>query len=278
VQRIGYRNRGTGSVETFLGSLLPSVDMIDYHIHSTFSIDGSSHPRDFVCSAVGHGLEEIGFSEHVDLDPTLGGYNYLDYPRYVETLEQLRVRASVTIKRGIEVSYQKHLEPSIRDYLSSVACDYVIGSVHEVDGVTMDDTFLEHFTPYPYFEAVDDMAASGMVDVVGHLEYFKRWGGDYSSSDYKSAILPVLETIIEKALVLEVNTSGLRHPVCDTYPSLTVLKWYGALGGTLITLGSDAHEPSQVAFHFEPLLLQLRKIGFDGVVTFKNRTRHYHPL
>ncbi|MGC1122373.1 MAG: histidinol-phosphatase HisJ family protein [Candidatus Methanofastidiosia archaeon] len=252
--------------------------MIDYHIHSLFSIDGSSHPKDYVCSAVDHGLEEIGFSEHVDLDPTLGGYNYLDYPLYVETLEQLRVEFPVTIKRGIEVSYQKHLEPSIRDYLSSTACDYVIGSVHEVNGVSMDDTFLEHTTPYPYFEAVEAMAASRMIDVVGHLEYFKRWGGDYSSSDYKSAILPVLQTIVEKTLVLEVNTSGLRHPVCDTYPSLSVLEWYRALGGALITLGSDAHEASQVAFQFEPLLLQLKKIGFDRVVTFESRTRYYHPL
>ncbi|MBU7022736.1 MAG: histidinol-phosphatase HisJ family protein [Theionarchaea archaeon] len=252
--------------------------MIDYHVHSTFSIDGRSHPREYVCSAVSHGLEEMGFSEHVDLDPTLGGYNYLDYSQYVQTLEQLRVGAPLPVRCGIEVSYQKHLEPSIKDYLSSVSCDYVIGSVHEVHGMTMDDTFLEHFTPHPYFKAVDNMITSGMIDVVGHLEYFKRWGGVYSSQDYKPEILPALETMIENALVLEVNTSGLRHPVCDTYPSLTVLKWYKALGGTLITLGSDAHESSQVAFHFEPVCLQLKKIGFDAVVTFKNRTRHYRPL
>jgi histidinol-phosphatase (PHP family) len=269
---------GINSVETFLGSLLPSMDMIDYHVHSTFSFDGSSHPGDYVRSAASYGLEELGFSEHVDLDPLLEGYNYLDYPQYVRILGQLRVGAPLPIRYGLEVSYQKHLEPSIRDYLSSAASDYVIGSVHEVDGMTMDDTFLERFTPHPYFEAVTHMMTSGLIDVVGHLEYFKRWGGDYSSSDYESVIVPVLETLIERTLVLEVNTSGLRHPVCDTYPSFTVLKWYRALGGTLITLGSDAHEPSQVAFHFEPVCLQLKEIGFDTVVTFKNRTRHHRPL
>ncbi|MBU7014807.1 MAG: histidinol-phosphatase HisJ family protein [Theionarchaea archaeon] len=250
--------------------------MIDYHIHSTFSIDGRSHARDYLFSAMVLDLEEIGFSEHVDLDPTLGGFNYLDYPGYEEALEHLKVESPVVIRRGIEVSHQKHLEPSIRDYISSTSCDYVIGSVHEVDGVTMDDTFLDHSTPHSYFEAVQSMAASGLVDVVGHLEYFKRWGGNYSSSDCKSVILPVLQTIVEKSLVLEINTSGLRHPVCDTYPSLNVLKWYRDLGGILITLGSDAHEASQVAFQFEPVLLQLKEIGFSHLVTFDHRTRSYH--
>ncbi|MBU6998762.1 MAG: histidinol-phosphatase HisJ family protein [Theionarchaea archaeon] len=252
--------------------------MIDYHIHSTFSIDGRSHPRDYVCSAADHSLEEFGFSEHVDLDPTWEGYNYLDYSRYHEALEKLREEFALTIKCGIELSYQKHLEPSIRAYLSSISCDYVIGSVHDVNGISMDDTFLEHATPCSYFEAVKDMTTSGMIDIVGHLEYFKRWGGDYSSSDYKAAIVPVLQTIVEQNLFLEVNTSGLRHPVCDTYPSLCVMEWYRALGGTLITLGSDAHEASQVAFQFEPVLFQLKEIGFNQVVIFDGRTWCYHPL
>jgi histidinol-phosphatase (PHP family) len=252
--------------------------MIDLHIHSTYSIDGTSPPHKYVDHASHCGLQEIGFSEHVDLDPTLYGYNFLDYPHYVKTLKDLRKDALIPLRCGIEVSYQHHLENTIRSYTSKAAWDFVIGSVHEVNKKPMDHTFLNQSTPHVYFEEVTRLLESSTCDIVGHLEYFKRWGGQYTSREWKRDICDVLQLVIENDVALEVNTSGLRHPARDTYPSLEVLSWYKKLGGTLISLGSDAHKVEHMGAHFPAVIRTLTSLGFDTVVTFNKRALECVPL
>lgn len=246
--------------------------MIDYHIHSSYSMDGQSPLHAYVYTAQECDLKEIGFAEHVDLDPYIWGYKFLDYPCYYAALKELQETAPITIRCGIEVSYQHHLEDAIKDYISQTACDFIIGSIHEVDGILMDDTFLQQYTPRQYFKAAESLVTSGMFDIVGHLEYFKRWGGPYSSLQYKDDICSLLQQVIEHNLVLEVNTSGLRHPCHNTYPSLDVIAWYKELGGELICLGSDAHRAEDIAFQFTQVVQTLTSIGFDTVTTFTKRT------
>lgn len=244
--------------------------MIDYHIHSTYSIDGKSPPHLYVGAAQKCVLKEIGFAEHVDLDPHVWGYRFLD-PGYYAACRTLGKSVSIPIRCGIEVSYQDHLENSIKEYVSGADCDFVIGSVHEVHTITMDKTFLQQHNPSHYFEAVEKMVKSSTCDIVGHLEYFKRWGGTYTSSAFKNEICAVLQVMIETDCVLEVNTSGLRHPCHDTYPSLDVIHWYRELGGELISLGSDAHDAETIAFRFSPVRKRLTSEGFDTVATFNRR-------
>ena len=252
--------------------------MIDYHIHSTYSFDGKSPPQSYISAAEEFSLKEIGFAEHLDLDPDLPGYDFLDYPLYHRALEELQKHTSVTIRCGIEVSYQPHLEDSIKNYLSEVECDFVIGSVHEVNRMTMDHTFFEQFQPQQYFKAVEGLITSGLCDIVGHLEYFKRWGGVYSSLKFKDEISSLLELAIDNNVVLEVNTSGLRHPACDTYPSLEVIQLYRKLGGELISLGSDAHRAGHTAFQFPAIVDQLKSEGFTSQVVFSKRVLDFLEL
>lgn len=245
--------------------------MIDYHVHSTYSADGMSSPREFVHAAQELNLKEIGFAEHVDLDPDLRGFNFLDFPGYCRTLEELREPESVTIRCGLEVGYQPHLEGSIRRYVSEKDCDFIIGSIHELNGISMNQDFLTEFSPRQYFEAVKTMIMSGIFDIVGHLEYFRRWGGLYSSSEFRNEICTILQLVIEKKMVLEVNTSGLRHHCQDTYPSSSIIQWYRELGGELVSLGSDAHIAEDTAFQFSPVTEKLKSTGFDMAAIFDKR-------
>lgn len=247
--------------------------MIDYHIHSTYSFDGKSPLSAYVGTAQRCGLREIGFAEHVDLDSTLKEYNFLNFPLYKEAVGELEKNAPIPVRCGLEISYQQHLEGQIKEYLMAADCDFVIGSVHEVEGVTMDHRFFEQFNPLQYFRTVEALITSESCDIVGHLEYFKRWGGSYTSSAYKNEISALLQLIIEKDIVLEVNTSGLRHAAQDTYPSLEVVQWYRELGGELISLGSDAHTVKDTAFKFPPVLRKLKSLGFDSITAFEKRVR-----
>jgi histidinol-phosphatase (PHP family) len=246
--------------------------MIDYHIHSTYSIDGLSPLHLYVSTAQRCGLGEIGFAEHVDLNPCMGEYRFLDYAGYAASVEQLRMDAPLQVRCGLEVSYEPHLEFSIKNFIKDSKCDFVIGSIHEVNSMTMDDTFLKQYNPFDYFKEVERLIISSTCDIVGHLEYFKRWGGMYSSSEFKKEISTVLHLIVDHDVALEVNTSGLRHPARDTYPSLKVIQWYRELGGELISLGSDAHSVRDIAFQFPPVIKKLKSYGFDTVATFDKRS------
>ena len=46
---------------------------------------------------------------------------------------------------------------------------------------------------------------------------------------------------MDSGTALEVNTSGLRHPVGESYPSASVVARFRELGGRRVTVGSDAH-------------------------------------
>ena len=86
--------------------------------------------------------------------------------------------------------------------------------------------------------------------------------------------------IIKKDIALEVNTSGIhrskrtgvRYP--NPHPSL--IKRYSELGGQLISIGSDAHEPGALAAEFDNVAEFLTDIGFTEYVTYKNRQPVFH--
>lgn len=247
--------------------------MMDYHIHSTYSFDGKSPLHAYIAAAQKQNLKEIGFSEHVDINPDIKGFKYLDYSTYYKAVTSLKKNAPISVKCGLEISYEPQLEGVLQSYVSDLSCDYIIGSVHEVEGYTMDYTFLEQSDPVLYFKSVKSLIQSETCDIIGHLEYFKRWGGQYTSHDYKKIILTVLQKIIDYDLVLEINTSGLRHPAQETYPSLDVIKWYYHMGGTLISLGSDAHYAPHIGYKFPTVMNALQCIGITQLTAFEARHR-----
>ena len=76
--------------------------------------------------------------------------------------------------------------------------------------------------------------------------------------------------IIKKGIALEVNTSAYEV-LNDFMPSAEILKKYYAMGGYLITLGSDAHIAKDAAMHFDKAIQILKTIGFSHIFYYKNR-------
>ena len=50
------------------------------------------------------------------------------------------------------------------------------------------------------------------------------------------------------------------------------------LGGEIITIGSDAHDPSAIAGDFDRAADVLRECGFSYYTTFENRIADFHCL
>ena len=64
----------------------------------------------------------------------------------------------------------------------------------------------------------------------------------------------------------------------DIAPWPPLLRWFRECGGRLVTVGSDAHRPEDVAKGIPQALDMVRAAGFDGVATFAGRKPILHKF
>lgn len=255
--------------------------LIDCHLHSNHSFD-SKAPLAALCQrALELGLTHICPTEHADFAPQDPGYGYLDIAAYFRTLAACRERfdGQIVVLRGIEVDYQPHFDVEVRAFLARHAFDFVIGSAHYADGLYIEDALPDACDPDTayrhYFDGVREIAASGLFDVVGHLDLLKRytasrWGA-FDARRYADEIDAVLHAAIETGTGLEINTSGLRQAPAETFPGLETLRRYRELGGQVLTLGSDAHRVTDLGKNIGDGLALARAAGFKAIAVFVDR-------
>ena len=121
----------------------------------------------------------------------------------------------------------------------------------------------------PYYDQIIGAARSGLFDTIGHLDVVKRYLHPYvTAADLATRPdlqEPALRAIIEGGVSLEVNSSGLRYPGAETYPSATVVARYRELGGERVMVGSDAHSRASFAARLDESYGHLRAAGFDAL-------------
>ncbi len=263
--------------------------LVDLHVHSTCSIDGASMIEEYAAQAQGLGLTEVGFCEHVDLDKRDRGYGYLDPERYDAEMEAARAGGrGVALRQGVEITYQSSLEKALGAWLAGHPWDYVVASVHLLDYAdgwaiisepeAMGAYFASHTERQaygPYFVELLRAVQSGMGDVLGHLDLVKRYGirqyGPLDPAAFEEEIREVLGAAAQRGMGLEVNTSGLRQSPGETYPGLTVLRWFREMGGEIITIGSDAHHVDDLGNGIAQAQAMAQEAGFRAMATFEER-------
>ena len=113
------------------------------------------------------------------------------------------------------------------------------------------------------------------LDVYGPLDYIVRYApnqpANYSYDKYKEYIDAVLTAIIAKGKGIEVNSSGLKYGMGFTHPHKDIVKRYLELGGTIVTIGSDAHIPEHIAYDFELVKGMLLELGMTSYTVFRKR-------
>lgn len=250
---------------------------IDSHLHTELSWD-SQVPLELYCAqAVERGIPEIAITDHLDFMPGAPAYDYADYPTRERMIRGAADRwaGKLTIRFGVELTYETRYEDAIREHLRTHSYDYSIGSVHpQSDGPYARDR-IEAFmagktigqaTAF-YFDEVMGAIRSGLFDTVGHLDQIKRWLLRwFTPADYAAApelYEPLLVALVESGMALEVNSSGLRHPTGETYPAAWVVGRFRQLGGQRVTAGSDAHMPDSFAFGLEEAYEIVAAAGFS---------------
>jgi histidinol-phosphatase (PHP family) len=236
---------------------------LDSHLHTDLSPD-SDVPVDVYCAlAVERGVSEIAITDHVDFDPSDPAYAYRDYAtreRIVRDAAKRWDAEGLAVRFGAELTFNRRWEADVRQHLDRHAYDFTIGSVHDWPGSPYRSSGIAKWvaeTPIddvlrPYFEEVTAAARSGLFDTIGHLDVVRRYLHPHVPlKAYEGAsdlFEEALRAVIESGTALEINTSGLRHELRETYPAPWVVEMYRELGGTTVTIGSDAHRREQFAF------------------------------
>jgi len=81
----------------------------------------------------------------------------------------------------------------------------------------------------------------------------------------------VLRQIVVRGKGIEINTSPWRRGLPDPNPPAKVIGWYRQAGGTILTVGSDAHAPADVGAGIDRALAIAREAGFTQIATFERR-------
>jgi histidinol-phosphatase (PHP family) len=251
----------------------------DYHVHSVYS-DGRSIPEDYIVSAIGAGMNEIGFSEHLTLfrEPEQWNMNPAKLPSYLDHLDKLRNSTNgILVKKGLEVDYFEGKEKETRDFLAPLPLDYVIGSVHYQGEKTVDfgpefyegkniDSLFEK-----YFDTVCAAVSSGIFDIIGHCDLIRIYG--YKPKSDPEPHYRKLARIMKKHdVVFEINTNGRNRPLADFYPDRKFLRIFRE-EKVPVCVNSDAHMPSRIGQYFDEAYDLLRYVGFTEMAVFEKRER-----
>jgi histidinol-phosphatase (PHP family) len=255
--------------------------IVDYHTHLRDPDERIAHAfgavERFVETAAARGVDEIGFTEHVyyfrqtrpiwTLEYQVERCVY-DLDDYVDAVLEAK-RQGLPVKLGLEVDYVGEAQDELADLLSPYPWDYLLGSVHWIDGLAIDQEpglwAVESIDGVwrRYFAALAELAASGNVDVLAHPDLVKIFSRRPERIEY-----PELNGV-----VLEISTAGLYKPVGELYPALDLLA-----ARPPITLASDAHVPQNVGRDFDQALAHARAAGYETVTVFEGRRGRQDPL
>lgn len=259
--------------------------MIDYHIHSNFSVDSSMEMETACTKAIDLKLDEIAFTDHIDIDypdpDFIFDLDIYDYLNQIQKIQQ-KYKNQLKIKKSIEIGLQPHVLSETNDKISGFEFDFIIASVHGVSKTDMHngDYFRTRDQKQGYieylFQLFDMLQNFNNYDVLGHFDIIRRYS-DRKTSLYdidkcRPIIDQILNLLIKKNKCLEINTSGFRYGINSIMPDINILKRYKYLGGKLITVGSDAHLPAQIAYNFQYTYKTIKKVGFNYITTFDKRT------
>jgi histidinol-phosphatase (PHP family) len=269
----------------------------DYHMHLRGPGDGGTRrysadrAEEYVAQAGRAGIDEIGFSDHVfyfrqmrDLweVPWLQERGGDDLDQYVDAVLEAK-RRGLPVKLGLEVDYFPGTERALAEALEPYPWDYVLGSVHFVDGFPVDqEPGLLHKLPVSeawrrYFTWLRDAARSGLFDSLAHPDLIKILGMRPPDEETQYLHTETADAIEAAGVCVEVSAAGLHKPVGELYPDRGLLAACHERG-VPITLASDAHRPEHVGRDVDRAVALARDVGYETVTVFERRERRQEAL
>ncbi len=262
---------------------MPTSIPFDYHMHSTFSCDCRTKMADMCAEALRKGIPEIAFTEHFDRVRNGMCFDKYDADAFFKSIEQCRAEFAprgLSIKAGIEVGEIHLNRAEVNAVIDSHPYDLVLGSLHWVRGENIfERDYFNKRDPRTaakdYFEELAEMVDGGGFTIMSHMDVLKRTGyvvyGRFDLTEWEEYVRPVLTACVKRGIAPEINTSALRMPVNQTHPTVDAIRWYKALGGERLSIGSDSHTTQALGTGLEAAIQIAKTAGFSQLTRYANR-------
>jgi len=250
----------------------------DFHAHTNYS-DGA-FLRWMVDAAADAGLDGVGFADHCNVSPDPGARRYkralgfnldLTYERRREAIDSVREDAAIDVFDAVEMDYDPAHESAIDGFLVEVGFDYAVGSVHELDGANIHSR--SHFADKSeserralvdrYFEKLVALVDSELFAIAAHPDLIERNPHlrGFTTKDHYAAVADALR---DSRTVPEINAGrrlddyGAFHPAPAFLDRLVDV-------GVRVTVGTDSHEPDEIAPRLREIEAELDRRGLDPI-------------
>lgn len=256
----------------------------NYHFHSCCSFD-AEYPLTQMCAAArAEGITELCLTDHCDVIDEKGRPDdSFDWAAEDRELQAARAAyPELQIRRGVELG-EAILRPEAAErVLSEQGIDFVLGSMHSCPQ-GLDYYWIEYRSEAHCRELIEEylncllrLSRTDYFDSLAHLTYPLRYmrgraGFPVDFHPFHDLVEEILKTLIQRGKALELNTSGYRNNSGEPLPPEYMLRAYRRLGGELITIGTDAHEPAHMADGLERGMELLQSCGFRYITLYKNR-------
>ena len=220
-------------------------------------------------------LNEIALTDH---DRYHAGISFDAIDRLREENPDLTIRAGIELDNDPihSAAGQKWIEQHWNKL------DFVLGSVHFLDradqmfdsvpigaeqfkGRNIDAIYAD------YFRRVREIAATGLVDCLAHLDLIKIHG-HRPNAEIDAIVSETLDFIRSRDLAIELSTAGWRKPVNELYPADRIIE-LAMEKGVHFTTASDAHSHVQLAENFARLAEKMSSFGIREVCVFEKHKR-----
>lgn len=255
--------------------MFQKVELFDCHVHPDYSLDASGTIADYCQKALQISLKGICFTSHYDIDPErkeidafmrvkgkITPLSQKTVEAYIEEIENAKSRyerSGLKIKTGLEIDYSPHIEKELRDDLSKLKLDYVLGAVHCLEHIAITSSEEAYFyferksaekLCEEYYNNLLSGIKSGLFNAVAHLDCFKKYALDYYGGKLLEAerkwIEPVLQEIKNNQIGIELNTGWFRKGKKRFFPDEDILKKASESGVKIVALGSDSHRVEEL--------------------------------
>jgi len=250
------------------------MQYIDLHNHTRFSFDSEITMEQTVQTAAKRNIDILGFSDHLDFARDDPGCEYYNPSEQFRVFAQLRDESNIELYCGIEASYEDYYYDRTLNIINKYPFDFVIMSVHFVNNTVISQWIseiedgkdrVESVDYSPYFRHMIELAGKADFDILGHIDYYKKYSkfshtGTFDR--YRDYYEKIIETIVSRGSILEINTSGLRYDCHEQFPEERILELYKDAGGEVISTGSDSHTQSHIGFGLDKAEVLIRKYNF----------------
>ena len=255
--------------------------IVDLHNHTKFCNHAEGEIFEYIEKAIECNTKYFGFSEHApmnfDQKYRLSFEQMYEYEQNILNAKE-KYKDKIEILLGYEVDY---LKGYMDKRVLNTDVDYLIGSVHFIDEWGFDNPeFIGNYENQDideiwqkYFNAIEEMANSRLFDIVGHLDLIKIFKF-MPNKDITEIAQRALEAIKDADMSIEINVAGLRKPIGEVYPSMSLLKEIQKLD-IPITFASDAHKPEQVGLFSDKAIDIARSLGYTRCALYRKRKREF---